>query len=78
MSRNSSSKWYESYLQFFSICNYLLLFLGLDPSPIKRQETKAEMTDDDDTAQGYVDDTGGITISESAVLNLDDNAIMLI
>lgn len=54
--------------------------LGLGPSPIKRQETKAEMTDDDDTAQGYVDDTGGITISESAgcaVLNLDDNAIML-
>jgi len=38
------------------------------------------MTDDDDTAQGYVDDTGGITISESVgctVLNVDDNAIML-
>ncbi|XP_060834849.1 zinc finger Y-chromosomal protein 1-like isoform X3 [Rhopalosiphum padi] len=53
---------------------------GLEPSPVKCQETKAEMTDDDDTAQGYVDDTGGITISESvgcAVLNLDDNAIML-
>uniref|UniRef100_A0A2S2QA19 Zinc finger protein n=1 Tax=Sipha flava TaxID=143950 RepID=A0A2S2QA19_9HEMI len=53
---------------------------GLEPSPVKRQETKAEMTDDDDTAQGYVDDTGGITISESvgcAVLNLDDNAVML-
>nr|BAH72599.1 ACYPI006972 [Acyrthosiphon pisum] len=53
---------------------------GLEPSPVKCQEAKAEMTDDDDTAQGYVDDTGGITISESvgcAVLNLDDNAIML-
>lgn len=67
-------------MQFYSfvITNYV--FVGLDPSPIKRQETKAEMTDDDDTAQGYVDDTGGITISESvgcAVLNLDDNAIML-
>jgi len=38
------------------------------------------MTDDDDTAQGYVDDTGGITISEGVGctgLNLDDNAIML-
>ncbi|KAL4097674.1 hypothetical protein QTP88_022409 [Uroleucon formosanum] len=53
---------------------------GLESSPIKCHETKAEMTDDDDTAQGYVDDTGGITISESVgctVLNLDDNAIML-
>ncbi|XP_060879252.1 zinc finger protein 347-like isoform X1 [Metopolophium dirhodum] len=53
---------------------------GLEPSPVKSHETKAEMTDDDDTAQGYVDDTGGITISESVgctVLNLDDNAIML-
>lgn len=38
------------------------------------------MTDDDDTAQGYVDDTGGITISESvgcAVLNLDDMPLSL-
>lgn len=57
-----------------------MYLLGLEPSPVKRQETKTEMTDDDDTAQGYVDDAGGITISESvgcAVLNLDDNAIML-
>lgn len=54
--------------------------LGLKPSPIKRQEIKADMTDDDDTAQGYVDDSGGITISESVGctgLNVDDNAIML-
>ncbi|XP_050430422.1 zinc finger protein 91-like [Adelges cooleyi] len=53
---------------------------GLELSPIKRQETKIDVTDDDDTAQGYVDDTGGITISESVnsvVLNSDDNAIML-
>lgn len=44
------------------------------------------MSDDDDTAQGYADDTGGITISESVYCaalnengldNLDDNAIML-
>lgn len=64
---------------YLSLTNFLH-FIGLEPSPVKCQETKADMTDDDDTAQGYVDDTGGITISESvgcAVLNLDDNAVML-
>ncbi|XP_050531998.1 zinc finger protein 91-like [Daktulosphaira vitifoliae] len=53
---------------------------GVEVSPVKHHDSKIDITDDDDTAQGFVDDTGGITISESTtciVLNADDNAIML-